>query len=326
MSIYNKNQAMGMIDADLIEAAVYPSGAEAKKTKTAVFAPKPWMKWAAVAAAFVVVIAGALVALNVTGAWRSGGVADPGGSGDEHSGVIASSGSGSVGSEDGSDSTDYGTNYPPVPASDRPQTDPEPPDPSEAHGGGDHDLIFQYIDKCVGLNYVFVDYFEEKAGMDIDTWLKTVLKTTEDITNGGIFSEIAALGITKDEFIRLNKTAVEKYIINNPYSDARGRSEKEIYDDNYCYTDEEIDIIYSGDKKRIAEAFAQPFAVIADDWELYTLEWIIKNPASLYKEKHISLEAIETAVNKWLNARYIEESDERKLALLARIEEYKNMQ
>ena len=311
-----------MIDADLIEAAVYPSGAEAKKTKTAVFAPKPWMKWAAAAAVFVVVVAGALVALNVTGAWRNGGVADPGGSGDEHSGVIISSDSGSVDIEDGSISTDYGTNYPPVPASDSPRTDPEPPDPSLPHGGdADRDLNLKYIDKCVGLNYVFVDYFEEKAGMDIDTWLKTVLKG-----NGGIFNKIAALGITKDEFIRLNKTAVEKYIINNPYLDARGRSEKEIYDDNYCYTDEEIDIIYSGDKKRIAEAFAQPFAVIADDWEIYTLEWIINNPASLYKEKHISLEAIETAVNKWLNARYIEESDERKLALLARIEEYRKMQ
>ena len=124
----------------------------------------------------------------------------------------------------------------------------------------------------------------------------------------------------------MNETAVEKYNINNPDFDARGRSKKEIYDDYYCYTDEEIDIIYSGDKKRIAEVFAQPFAIIADDWELYTLEWIIKNPASLYKEKHISLEAIETAVNKWLNARYIEESDERKLALLARIEEYRKMQ
>ena len=96
MNIYNINQAMGLIDDDLIEAAVYPSEPKAKTAKTAVFAPdfarRPWMKYAVAAAAFIVVVAAALVAINVTGAWRNDNLVPPN-SGNENSGVIASSGS-----------------------------------------------------------------------------------------------------------------------------------------------------------------------------------------------------------------------------------------
>ena len=53
---------------------------------------KPWMKYAAVAAAFIVVVAAALVAINVSGAWRNDNLVPPN-SGNENSGVIASSGS-----------------------------------------------------------------------------------------------------------------------------------------------------------------------------------------------------------------------------------------
>ncbi|MBR5769755.1 MAG: hypothetical protein IKX98_06580, partial [Clostridia bacterium] len=95
---------------------------------------------------------------------------------------------------------------------------------------------------------------------------------------------------------------------------------------HYCFTDEEIDIIYSGDKKRIAEAFANPYAVIADDWEIYPLRWIIDNPASAYKDRHISLDALETAVNKLVEKGEQFIYDEDKAALLSRVEEYREMQ
>jgi len=102
-------------------------------------------------------------------------------------------------------------------------------------------------------------------------------------------------------------------------------TEEMIFSD-YCFTDEEIDIIYSGDKKRIAEAFANPYAVIADDWEIYPLRWIINNPATLYKEKRISLDALETAAHKLIDKGETHISDEDSAALLARIEEYKKLQ
>lgn len=334
MSIYNVNKAMGMIDADLIEAAVYPSGAEAKKTKTAVFAPKPWMKWAAAAAVFVVVVAGALVALNVTGAWRSGGVADPNGSGDEHSGVIISSDSGSVDIEDGSISTDYGTNYPPVPASDSPRTDPEPPDPSLPHGGDDRIRLtnYKYLDdRFTSIRTLLGDYIIEKTGKDIQELHESKEWYTDEGIAFSLMEVIDELGITKERFIELNNAKIEalrakirENSMKYPDYPAEER-EKDIFR-HPCFTDEEIDIIYSGDKKRIAEAFANPYAVIADDWEIYPLRWIIDNPASAYKDRHISLDALETAVNKLVEKGEQFIAAEDSAALLARVEEYRKLQ
>ena len=53
---------------------------------------KPWMKYAVAAAAFVVVVAAALVAINVTGAWRNDNLVPPN-SGTENPGVITPAGS-----------------------------------------------------------------------------------------------------------------------------------------------------------------------------------------------------------------------------------------
>ena len=213
------------------------------------------------------------------------------------------------------------TNNGSLPVSDDSPSDISPYDEQDAKGGnGNRKLDFKYVDKCVSLNRDFVDYIEGLVGMDIDTWQKTVLKTTEDITNGGIFNEISTLGISKEDFIRINNSAIDKI------SKVNGFPSKEIYDNNYCFTDEEIDIIYSGDKKRIAEAFANPYAVIADDWEIYPLRWIINNPASVYKEKHISLDALEETVNKLVEKGESHISDEDSAALLARVEEYRKTQ
>ncbi|MBQ6552612.1 MAG: hypothetical protein IJL83_03240 [Clostridia bacterium] len=316
MSIYNVNKAMGMIDADLIEAAVYPPESEREKAKTAVFAPKPWMKWAAAAAAFVVVVAGALVALNVTGAWRSGGVADPGGSGGKHSGVIASSGSGSVGSEDGSISTDYGTNYPPVPASDSPRTDSEPPDPSEAHGGdnvrwSDYKYLAydNSLDKLTSFSKNWMDYILEQTGAEsLDALWKSVWGGVEcgHVAPYSKIEIVEELNIPREKFVELNNMESSRY-------------------DHF--TEEEIDIIYSGDKKRIAEAFASPWAVVAEDWEIYPIRWLLNNSASTYKEKRIPVDSLETVVNRYINDEGLCcLNDDEISTLLDNVEEYKNMQ
>ena len=61
MNIDTVRKAIGDIDADLIEAADAEPEAATEK------AIRPWMKWAAAAAAFIVVVAGAFIALNATG-------------------------------------------------------------------------------------------------------------------------------------------------------------------------------------------------------------------------------------------------------------------
>ena len=101
MNIDILNEAIGKIDPAIVEAALSD---EAVSAKAIPFARKPWTKRVAAAAAFIVVVAGALVAINVTGAWRNGNLVPPN-SGTENPGVIASTGSDS-GEPDGSSAPD----------------------------------------------------------------------------------------------------------------------------------------------------------------------------------------------------------------------------
>ncbi|MBQ9558336.1 MAG: hypothetical protein IJU94_07025 [Clostridia bacterium] len=101
MNIDILNEAIGNIDPAIVEAALSD---EAVSANAIPFARRPWMKRVAVAAAFIVVVAGALVAINVTGAWRNGNLVPPN-SGNETPGVIASTGSDS-GEPDGSSAPD----------------------------------------------------------------------------------------------------------------------------------------------------------------------------------------------------------------------------
>ena len=284
---------------------------------------RPWMKWAA-AAAFVVVVAGALVALNVTGAWRSG--------------VIASSGSGSVGSEDGSISTDYGTNYPPVPASDSPRTDPTPPDPSEAHGGdrerwaGSKYLAYDdSLDKLTSFGTRWGNYILEQTGAEsLDALWKSVWGGVKygNVAPYSIIEIVEELNIPREKFVELNNENIEAVRANirkNGLLSGFSTEEEMIY--FYYFTDEEIDIIYSGDKKRIAEAFASPWAVVAEDWEIYPIRWLLNNSASTYKEKRIPVDSLETVVNRYINDEGLCcLNDDEISTLLDNVEEYKNMQ
>ena len=161
------------------------------------------------------------------------------------------------------------------------------------------------LDKLTCFSKNWEDYIIEQTGAEsLDALWKSVWGGVKygNVAPYSIIEIVRELNITRKKFAELN----------NGFGDKR-------------FTEEEIDIIYSGDKKRIAEAFANPYAVIAGDWEIYPLRWIIENPASLYKEKQISFKALETAVNKLLETKWIYDEDDR-AALKARVEEYRKLQ
>ncbi|MBO4933668.1 MAG: hypothetical protein J5441_00645 [Clostridia bacterium] len=160
---------------------------------------------------------------------------------------------------------------------------------------------YKYTEKLESFGS-FWDYVIEQTGETLDTMFKTVWRYKYG-TSFNLLDLIDEFNISKEEFVELYKRA--------------GFDRIEL-------TDEEIDIIYSGDKKRIAEAFTQPYAIVTGDWEVYPLRWIIDNPAELYKEKGISFEALETVVNNLLERERI--YDEDRDALILRIAEYKKLQ
>ena len=171
-----------------------------------------------------------------------------------------------------------------------------------------------YSDKLLSIGKTWSTYFKEKAGKSLSELWAEEWKT-EAGAPFGIVEIVKELSVSKEKFAELNKQELDRLRdINSLTDEAISRN---------CFTDEEIDIIYSGDKKRIAEAFALPYAVVADNWELYPLRWIIDNPATLYEEREISLDAIQKAVDKIIEDGLVGKAD--KEALLARIEEYKKL-
>ena len=300
------NEAVGLIDFELVEAA------DSRPEKTKVTAFKPWMKYAVAAVLLAVFAIGTPVALNMAGVFGTNNVAESdssGGSGSDVSEVIYPP-------EDDSHST---VSEPPQPITPASPGSYEEPNPDEAHGGDNARLTnYMYLDdRLTSFDPIWDKYITEQAGEDLFTLWKAEWRTAQ----GSAFSLIEIVGelnIPKEKFVELNNKKLEEIRAANYFT------EDVIFSD-FCFTDDEIEIIYSGDKKRIAEAFANPYAVIADDWEIYPLRWIIDNPASVYNEKHISLSALETAVNKLLNEGYYPlESD--KDVLLSRVEEYRKMQ
>lgn len=221
-----------------------------------------------------------------------------------------------------------------LPEPDDSQTEQNTPDVQDAHGGDDRIRLtnYKYLDdRFTSIRTLLGDYIIEKTGKDIQELYESKEWYTDEGIAFSLMEVIDELGITKERFIELNNAKIEalrakirENSMKYPDYPAEER-EKDIFR-HPCFTDEEIDIIYSGDKKRIAEAFANPYAVIADDWEIYPLRWIIDNPATLYKEKQISLKALETAAYKLIDQGESQISAEDSAALLARIEEYKKMQ
>ena len=179
----------------------------------------------------------------------------------------------------------------------------------------------KYSDRLTSINKAWCDYVKEKTGVDIDTFMKSKEWVNAlGVKSLSLMEIIDDLNITREKFEEVNNKHNETH--QNTLSSFGTSTEERVFCE-LCFTEEEIDIIYSGDKKRIAEAFAFPYAVVADNWELYPLRWIIDNPAILYKEREISLDAIQKAVDKIIEDGLVSNAD--KEALLARIEEYKEL-
>ena len=313
------NEAVGLIDFELVEAA------DSRPEKTKVTAFKPWMKYAVAAVLLAVFAIGTPVALNMAGVFGANNVVDPASSG---------SGSGSDVSEiiyppeDDSYSTVSEPPQPITPASTGDVGSYEEPDPNEAHGGDAAILTDNpYLDnRFITINGTWREYILEQTGTDVMVLWDTKEWYTDEGIGFSLMEIIDELNVSKEKFVEMNNKEISDIrasIRENGLLSAYSTEDEEVF--HYCFTDEEIESIYSGEKKRIAEAFANPYAVIADDWEIYPLRWIINNPASSYNEKHISLSALETAVNKLLNEGYYPlESD--KDVLLSRVEEYRKMQ
>ena len=222
----------------------------------------------------------------------------------------------------GKEVTSSESSLPDKPISESTPVDTDASDGQEGTGG---DTLrwtdYKYSDKLTSIDMLWCDYVKEKTGVDIDTFAKSKEWANEQgVRSLSLMEIIDDLNITREKFEEVNNKHIEAH---RELMSSLGSSTEESVFCIHCFTDEEIDIIYSGDKRRIAEAFAFPYAVVADNGDIYPLRWIIDNPATLYEEKEISLDAIQKSVDKVIEEKFITNAD--KEALLARIEEYKEL-
>ena len=211
------------------------------------------------------------------------------------------------------------SSLPNEPISESTPVDTIPADTQAPTGGGMMWTDFKYSFRISEINLPWCNYINERTGKTLDELWKTEWKC-DDGSGFSLIEIVDELGVPREKFEEFNNNHYEAHVAIIGSSDS-------LMEDNVCcevfFTDEEIDIIYSGDKRRIAEVFAFPYAVVADNWELYPLRWIIDNPATLYKEREISLDAIQKSVDKIIEDGLVKNAD--KEALLARIEEYKKL-
>ena len=136
------NKAIGMLDADIIEAAE-KAPAQAKPARVAAFAKRPWVKWVAAAAAIVVFAVGTPIALNMMGAFGGGNYVPPSGGESGNPGVVAPVDSDSESGESESSSVQSQEDASGSSEGEKPQRgdsserSSEPPTQSESSPGGE---------------------------------------------------------------------------------------------------------------------------------------------------------------------------------------------
>ena len=129
--------------------------------------------------------------------------------------------------------------------------------------GGDSDVRYAraYNDKIYTVSGRLIDYIEKNIGRDYTVWSQEVtnkIKSTKYTISSPthtprILLVIEEFDISKTDFERINNEGIEYLgsIDQDPFSLG-------------CYTQEEIDALYSGDPSLITEVFATEYAIVKD--------------------------------------------------------------
>ncbi len=129
--------------------------------------------------------------------------------------------------------------------------------------GGDTDVRYTraYNDKIYGVSGRLIDYIEKSIGRDYMVWSQEVTNKTKSLKytlssplyTPRILLAIEEFDISKTDFERINNEGIEylESIDQDPFSLG-------------CYTQEEIDALYSGDPSLITEVFATEYAIVKD--------------------------------------------------------------
>jgi hypothetical protein len=155
------------------------------------------------------------------------------------------------------------------------------------------------LEHCFSFHSIDIKMINECVGQDLaNAWEAKERALGHRIS---ILSFIKEFEIPKDVL-----TYYARDCISDSLFETLGLSAEEYYQE-YGYTLEQIDALYSGDESRINKAFCGPLAVYNDkDGKLYSIEWLSEHDASDYVEAGLPLDEVESVIELAQTGEYIE--------------------
>ncbi len=166
------------------------------------------------------------------------------------------------------------------------------PEYNATGGEGNFEYERAYTPKLYQLDSALMDYIVESGGTDLYEWLEQVTEETKkskyNISDPeyapSLIRTIKKYNIPKEEFERINNNNVAIYEKSEDYN----------LIEQVCYTQEEVDALYSKNAAKITEVFATKYAIVVGDkayapnFYLNASEKELKKydiPVSIIKEK-----------------------------------------
>lgn len=194
------------------------------------------------------------------------------------------------------------------------KNDPVTPQISESTNnyiavGGEGDFQYEraYDPKIYGLDGALINFISSKNGTDLDSWLQEITEETKASKYGisspekipPLILAIEEFDISKSDFERINANNIAIYEKNGDYS----------LIEQVCFTQEEIDALYSNDEEKIIQEFASDYAIISDG-KAFAPNFYLNASANELNSYGISAAAVAEKTNVLLNAGIIKEKVE----------------
>lgn len=154
-------------------------------------------------------------------------------------------------------------------------------------GEGDIDYERAYDDRIYGISGDLISYIRETSDKDFDEWN---IKRSEMKRKTGISSpDYVPMLLAAIEEFNIPREAFEK--INDEYIAYYESNDWEYMIPQVCYTQEEIDAIYSNDPAVVTRVFASNYAIIVGD-RACAPEWYLNASESELQQYGISVSEI----------------------------------
>ena len=157
--------------------------------------------------------------------------------------------------------------------------------------GGEGNIEYEraYDDRIYGLSGKLIDYIIETSEKDYNSWQEKWFESTQ-ITGISSPDYVPMLLAAIEEF-NISKEAFEK--INNEYIEMYKNNDWEYMIPQVCYTQDEIDAIYSIDPATITKTFASEYAIIVGD-RACSPEWYLNATQKELKQYGVSTSDVES--------------------------------